>query len=873
MRLTFVGRQRELALLEESFQTAVVERNNGCVVVVRGEPGVGKSRLVREFARTISNSIVINGAATPASSPFQAWRNALAAFARRTGIQVDSVFAGHGAEDMADIADRVLSVLSEAGLPVVLILEDIHWMDSASLRLLQHIVPMVSNEALLIIATLRTDFNGRSSVDLPTSVTMIALGGLTQSDLAVGLATVYPDADPGEVTRAANRLVELTGGNPLAAMGIILQLERSGSDHLIRRLTEVRGLSPLRPSDADPLDTAVEAVLAGLSENERHLLGIAALIESLDLNTVARYAKTDPGDVSYVFEQAAKLGVVDLSVNPPWFAHALLAAGLRDRVPNDQAIEVHADRCRELAAASDPTYWHKALEHGQNSQGLVSPSEIAELADRAAAVASDEFAYEDAIELYGIATEYASQDEPGSVRARRLLAMATAHERLGSMTQAWDLFRSAARIAAQTGNRELQAQAAIGFAMPTDWRAGNLEALQLIGQAQNAGAPQADSIQLSALQAVLEMRIPQKSELGSQWSWVLRPRIAQPRAEKALQAAQELDDPRTLLIAQAAWRTTHRGPSHLARRLAISHRTLDLAVELKHNDYIAEGVVRLTVDAIESGNRPLADEAVATLRWAADRTRDQRLNWRALILEGFMASLVGDWEGYDRCRAQALEIGQAAEAPGALPVFITQGAYRCLAVKDKELLEESRQVMNLVSHHPLGAAAIGYGFAILGEDDLAKQYLESSLLQQDDESSVLVCLAWCAQGATLLGDPELSARILELITPWRDRVAVDADATTYAGPLEPIVAALEANGSAPDIDRSLQVVKPSLLTPRETLVLEAISRGLTNSEIAEELHFSLATVRRDTMSIYAKLQVRGRSEAVKRALQLGLLVS
>lgn len=775
---------------------------------------------------------------------------------------------------MADVADRVLSVLNKTGLGIVLLLEDIHWMDSASLRLLTHLVPMVSNEQLLIIGTLRTDFNDRSPIELPTAVTTISLGGFTAEELAVGLGARYPDANSADVEKAANRLIDVTGGNPLATMGMIVQLERSGATNLVRRLSDVRSISPLQPSGADPLDTAVEAVLSGLSDNDRKLLGTAAIIESLDVATVARYTDTDPQTVSEAIRRAHQAGIVDYSSNPPLFAHALLAAGLRDRIEHDQAIRLHAARCQELTAASDASLWHQALKHAQHSQGLISGGQITELADRAAHVALDELAYEDAIELFGIASEYAASDEPGSVRAQRMLDMATAHQRMGTMNEAYDLFRNAAKVAGQAGNAQLQAQAAIGFALPTDWRAGNLEALELVAKAEDASISPAASIQLSALQAVLEMRIPQRSELGSQWSWVLRPQIAQPRASEALQRAEQLGDPLTLLIANSAWRSTHRAPQYLEQRIARSRRALDLAVKLKQNDFLAEAAVRVTVDSIESGNPLLADEAVAMIRWAADRTQDRRVAWRALALESFLASLHGDWETHDRYREQALATGQIAQVPGALPVYLGQGAYRCLALKDLQMIRDSRQVMSLVGHHPLGAAAISYGFAILGDDESAKQHLENSLRLQDDEASLLQALAWCAQSATLLADDALSTQVLERIQPWRQRTAIDADATGSSGPLEPIVNALAATLDIEDGQQSASGdTYLALLTKRETLVLEAISRGLTNREIADELHFSLATVRRATMSIYNKLQVRGRSEAVKRAVQLNLLDS
>jgi LuxR family maltose regulon positive regulatory protein len=61
------------------------------------------------------------------------------------------------------------------------------------------------------------------------------------------------------------------------------------------------------------------------------------------------------------------------------------------------------------------------------------------------------------------------------------------------------------------------------------------------------------------------------------------------------------------------------------------------------------------------------------------------------------------------------------------------------------------------------------------------------------------------------------------------------------------------------------------LTDRELEVLQELAKGLTNPEIAERLMVSLNTIKTHTKNIYAKLEVRNRTEAVMRAQELGLL--
>jgi DNA-binding CsgD family transcriptional regulator len=61
------------------------------------------------------------------------------------------------------------------------------------------------------------------------------------------------------------------------------------------------------------------------------------------------------------------------------------------------------------------------------------------------------------------------------------------------------------------------------------------------------------------------------------------------------------------------------------------------------------------------------------------------------------------------------------------------------------------------------------------------------------------------------------------------------------------------------------------LSARETQVLQLLASGSTNAQIARHLSFSVSTIRDDTTSIYRKLEVKGRAEAVGKAIQLGLI--
>jgi len=182
----------------------------------------------------------------------------------------------------------------------------------------------------------------------------------------------------------------------------------------------------------------------------------------------------------------------------------------------------------------------------------------------------------------------------------------------------------------------------------------------------------------------------------------------------------------------------------------------------------------------------------------------------------------------------------------------------------------------------------------MGRIDDARDRLDQTFALLDDESSLLQCLAYMGRAAVLIGDQAQAAKLLPLMEPWRDRVAIDAEALMCSGALGLIIASVATVAGDPNLARSARQVGtavdrrlhrlnsgidrgkgqstvPTVLTDWEHEILREIARGRTNAEIAVSLSFSLATVRRDTISIYDKLNVRGRANAASRGVELGLL--
>jgi predicted ATPase len=186
----------------------------GSLVVVRGEPGIGKTRLVQEV--TGGRALWGRASSDDPSGTLQPWRRVLRA-ARRAGIDLGSdalAIAEADASAPADAALRLeavtesLRVIAASSNDAVVVLDDVQWADNESLAVLRAFALERDDVDLAVILTDR----GGHDRPLPRADVVLELGGLSSSSIGELIASVTgaePTADV--VALAAAR----TGGNPL----------------------------------------------------------------------------------------------------------------------------------------------------------------------------------------------------------------------------------------------------------------------------------------------------------------------------------------------------------------------------------------------------------------------------------------------------------------------------------------------------------------------------------------------------------------------------------------------------------------------------------------------------------------------------------
>ena len=450
------------------------------------------------------------------------------------------------------------------------------------------------------------------------------------------------------------------------------------------------------------------------------------------------------------------------------------------------------------------------------------------------------------------------------------------------------------------GDASLVARAAAQHALPADWYLGDARSIGLLQQAESMNLSREDGVRILAARAFVEHHVPVGEQQDLQIAWVARSGVAQGYAERALAGLDECGKQVRLLVLMA-WRTTHRAPEFLELRRARSEEALDLAQELRNPSLQVEAAIMLAVDALEAGDRPLFDRALAVAEWVSVHDRNPRLRWRALTLAAGAAFLDGDLDEARRCFESASEAGRSVDHPGwfgAHLMFLGQLAIdrRDLSAMRPFLEDESFVGLS----HAVGRACVGLGLALLGDADGAAHHAWRAVRQLEPESSMLLVGTRLSALAVEIDAPALQSELLRILQPWEGHVAVDAHGWWCDGPVSYWIAALhhalgqderavpplraaEQRARALNDVRTLKrirVLRGSLrvsvasegieLTDRERRVLLGLVRGATYAAIGRELAYSVSTVRDDCVSIYRKLGVRGRVEAIRRASELGL---
>ena len=398
----YVGRARELETLGDCWQSAAA--GAGGLVLIAGEPGIGKTRLVNELADRVvrpGGGIVLAGGChdgdVVANAPFV---EALTDWVRRS--TPDNVADSLGAEAsvIARMVPAVLSALPQTGeplpvprdaetarlhdavsqvllrlgaaSPVLLVLDDLHWADEATVSMMRAVSRAARRGRLLVIGTYReTDIDRRhpfaqaiATLQREVESTRIALSGLNESDVRALLERLAEHDVPQAL---AAILATETEGNPFFLRETLLHLVEVGELRFEEGTWSLAGTLDELGLPAGVRDV-IGRRLSMLSDATNRLLAAGALFEvAFPLPVAADVASVDEDDALDAIDDALEARIVRATdtFDEYAFTHALFRHALVEELNPSRQVRMH----RAIATALE-----------KQLRGLPSPAQAAALA-------------------------------------------------------------------------------------------------------------------------------------------------------------------------------------------------------------------------------------------------------------------------------------------------------------------------------------------------------------------------------------------------------------------------------------------------------------------------------------------------------------
>jgi tetratricopeptide (TPR) repeat protein len=713
----FVGRGHERSKLASTADVATRQRR---VVLVSGEPGIGKTALASEVATTARDSgadVLYGRCDADVGRPYQPFVEALTHYVAHSPESVlDAHVAEHGGElvrlvpelrrriagvpppqtDDAD-AERsmlfgsVVALLAAASrdAPLVLVLDDLHWADKPTLSLFRHLVTSDTPMALLVIGTYRdSDLSATHSLtsvlaDLrrETNVDRLTLEGLAATELIelMESAAGHRLDQPGrELARALHRE---TDGNPFFAAEILRHLVESGM--IVQTGGHWTSTLDLRQVGLPgSVREVVAQRVARLGDLAARALRVGAVVgRDFGLDVVSRVLSDVPEDalieaLEAAVEASLLVEVAD-STEGFSFVHALIRRTLYDDLSGVRRRRLHhrVAEALEDVCGDDLGGRVGALAHQWAEARLDDPGRAISYAQQAGQAAMAQLAPDEALRWFTRALDLAGD---GGVRgvggvgarpngdARRrcdlLIGLGEAQRQAGEPSHRETLLE-AAEIAQKLGDRDRLVAAALannrGFHSATG--VVDVERVAVLRAALDAvaGCDGPAPALLLATQAV---------EATYSGDWQGRRLLA----DHALDAARRIGDKPTLTRVLTLRFPTLNVPDTVDERHAQAEEALQMADAL--GDPVLRGYATWFClwSCAERGDLLEADRHLEQLQGLADRVGQSFLRYTVAFSGSWRALLAGRIEEAEVLAGEALQIGNDSGQPEAQPLYISQ---------------------------------------------------------------------------------------------------------------------------------------------------------------------------------------------------------
>jgi len=773
-----IGRDRDLADAR-----AVVEAGlagAGGALLVTGEAGVGKTRLVEELAaRAPVDTCVLWGVcwSDPGTPAYWPWRNVVRDGAATLGVDAGDNLAPilgvtgstSGPTDQLRLRlfDAAATFLRRAGRvrPLLVVLEDLHLADGESLDLLRFLAADLRGQPVVLVGTYRyPDLDpgtprAAAVAEFARAARPVSLIGLDERHVAELVHATRGSAPSPEL---AARIHERTGGNPLFVIEIAKLLAAGGdvdADHL-----------QLPPS----VQQVISQRLGRVRRDALDLLALAAVSGLVFSEAVLRkVTHAEHGKIADLLDEAIAAGLVRRTptLGEFGFTHAIvrdvlyagMPAALRRTRHRQTAEAIEHLHSRDLDAHLGELADHHVLALPDTDAGRAL-----DFSRRAGHDALGRLAYAEAARHLARAVDLAEgADLDEAARVELLLTLGDARLRSGDWHSATRAYEAVAASARRRHQPEELARAALGLGAGLsgfEVRLFDQRQLDLLREAL---------VELGEDES--ELRTWLLARLSVAESFEVAEVVRTAHSLEALGAARRAGDSKLLAYALSSYCDAVSGPAHTEERLTLASEMVQLGVEAGDPESELLGRRFRLVALLESGDLTGVDAEVEAFERTAARLRWPLVEWYPVAWRGMRALIEGRLDQAQRLADAAREIG---ERGGSVNAGIVADLLRVQWLLEQRRPGDVYELLGRFVDDPEGGpnaeAWLALPLALMGRQVEARGILDrltATGFPLVMDAAWLEVIASVAEACAALSHSEAAATLMPLLEPYADRFA------------------------------------------------------------------------------------------------------
>lgn len=815
-RLPFVGRHSVWPMLDHAW--AEVRDGGRGLVLLGGEPGVGKTRLATEFARRVhaDGALALAGRCDEeigfAYQPFVAGLSHCAAHLQGDALRrilgplggelrrlrpelaaevagLPEPLAGDTNTERYRLFDAVggwLHALSDDA-PVLFLIDDFQWATAPTVLLLTHLLRSDESTRVLFVATYRDTDLGRAHPLTEALADLRRLPGVVRAQVAgldaAEVAELMAGAAGHQLDKRGQELADeiqrRTGGNAFFVGEMLRHLTESGrlyhEDGRLHYATSARDLDV-----PDGVRDLVRRRLSRLSEDANRALSCAS-VEGMvfDEQVVSATAELSESDLRSALQEAVDAGLVQ-EVGPLRyrFAHQIVRDTAYADILQARRVRLHLRTAQAIEALVDPRLDHHLADLAHHYAVAAPAGHAADAvgaARRAAEQAEATAAHEEAIRFYDLALEALEWQPDAATECDLRLAKATAHWRAGDPRTARVVCEQAAALARSAADADRLARVALmagggpAHFLWLEWGQVDEQLLALLEEAL-AKLPATDS----ALRAEL------LGMLARELAFV--PGMVERRSElvaEALGMARRIADRQALgatlcfaVVATSGEISPEKRVGLASEIAAIGRELADLELEIQGLFHLAHGHLELgAIEAVDAAIRR-SEEIAATLGQPFWR-------WLVACYKVMRLLLAGRADDAEDLIVEALREGDEAGEVHAYMAYGAQSAAVTFARGRSARLVTPRVSKALAARYPrtsIGSVAVASTSVLAGRYDEGRAAIEAAardgFASINRDSAFPYAFGMLAWSTELLWEPRYADAVYNALLPYAGRATV-----------------------------------------------------------------------------------------------------